>query len=137
VAVVDLLAAAAVLLTGAYLVGLGIVALISPSKARMFLGGFAGSAFAHYLELCIRLVAGAAFLRRAPQMLFPGFFFVFGWILVITTVALFAVPWRLHRRFAEWGVPRATRYLKLIAFSSIAGGILVLASVFLGSTRPA
>jgi len=132
VEVVDSLASAVVVLAGTYLLGLGAVALVSPSKAKAFLGGFAGSAFAHYLELCIRLVVGAAFLRCAPRMLFPGLFLVFGWVLVVTTVALFAVPWRLHHRFAQWAVPLATRNLKLFAFNSFVGGIVVLVCVLSG-----
>lgn len=128
----DLLAAAPVLLAGLYLVGLAAVALVSPQKAKRFLSSFASSAPAHFLELFVRLVVGAALISYAPHMKFPGVFTVFGWVLVVTTTGLLAVPWRWHRRFAEWSVPYATRNMRLFALGSLAAGIFVLLSVVLG-----
>lgn len=128
----SLLASILVLLTGLYLIGLAVGLFLSPARATRFLGGFASSAFTHYLELVLRLIAGGAILLCAPQMLFPNFFVIFGWILVLTTVALFAVPWQWHRRFAQWGVPYATRNLKLVAGASFVFGGFVIASVILG-----
>jgi len=59
-------------------------------------------------------------------MLFSDLFVIFGWILVVTTIGLFAVPWRWHRRFAQWGVPSAARNLKLVAGASfVFGGFVV------------
>ena len=134
---VDMFASVLVFTAGTYLVGLAAVALISPSKARAFLGGFAGSASAHYLELCVRLVVGAALLRCAPQMPFPRVFAVFGWMIVVTGVALLAIPWQWYRRFARWAVPLATLNLKLFAFSAFVGGALIVLSVVLGPWRSA
>lgn len=124
-----------VLLTGFYLIGLALVVLLSPARATRFLGGFASSAFTHYLELVLRLIAGVAVLLYAPQMLFSSFFVIFGWILVVTTVGLFAVPWQWHQRFAQRGVPYATRNLKLVAGASFVFGGFVLASFILGGTQ--
>jgi len=132
---INRLASILVLLTGLYLIGLALVFLLSPARATRFLGGFASSAFTHYLELVLRLIAGVAVLLYAPQMLFSGFFVIFGWILVVTTVGLFAVPWQWHQRFAQWGVPYATRNLKLVAGVSFVFGGFVLASFLLGGTQ--
>ena len=129
---IDLLAAILVLLTGLYLVGLAAVSFLSPARATRFLGGFAGSAFTHYLELVLRLIAGGAILRCSPRMLFSGFFVMLGWVLVATTAGLFAVPWRWHHRFARRAVPYATRNLALIGVASFALGAFILASVVLG-----
>jgi uncharacterized protein YjeT (DUF2065 family) len=129
--VINLLASILVLLTGLYLVGLAAGLLLSPVRATRFLGGFASSAFTHYLELLLRLIAGGAFLLYAPQMLFSGLFVAFGWIVVLTTVGLFAVPWRWHRRFAQWGVPHATRNSRLVGIASFVLGGIVMASVIL------
>ena len=130
---INLLTSILVLLAGSYLIGLAGLLLVSPARGKRFLGGFASSAFTHYLELVLRLVAGGAILLYAPQMLFPSFFVILGWVLVVTTIGLFAVPWQWHRRFAQWGVPQATRHLKLIAVASFVSGGFVLASVILGS----
>jgi hypothetical protein len=121
-----------VLLAGLYLVGLGAVALVSPTRAKRFLSGFARSAFVHYLELSMRLVVGAALVWHAPQMRSASVFAAFGWVVVVTTLGLFAVPWRWHRRFAAWSVPHATRNMSLLAFGSLAAGIFVLVSLVLG-----
>jgi len=129
---INLLASILVPLTGIYLIGLAVVLLLSPARASLFLGGFASSAFTHYLELVLRLIVGGAILLSAPGMLFSGFFVILGWILVVTTVGLFAVPWQWHQRFAQWGVPYATRNTRLVAVASFVFGGFVLASVILG-----
>jgi hypothetical protein len=89
---INVLALVLALLTGLYLIGLAVLVLLSPARATRFLDGFASSAFTHHLELMLRFIAGGAILLYAPQMLFSGFFVVIGWVLVVTTVGLFAVP---------------------------------------------
>ncbi|MGI8917362.1 MAG: hypothetical protein ACR2H6_02085 [Pyrinomonadaceae bacterium] len=130
---INLLATILVWLTALYLISFALVMLLAPDRAKRFLGGLANSAFTHYLELGLRLITGLAILLYAPQMLFSNFFVVFGWILVVTTVVLFAVPWQWHRRFAQWGVPYATRNLWLVAGSSFVFGAFVIAAVIFGS----
>lgn len=124
--ILNILALLGVVLTGAYFVGLAVVAFAAPEKAGRFLLGFAGTPFAHFLEMALRLAVGAAFVIRAPLMLFPEAFKLFGWVLVVTTACLLAVPWRWHRRFAQRVVPQALRRLRLVAMVSLALGALVL-----------
>ena len=133
---ITLIASILVLLTGLYLISFALVMLLAPEWAKRFLSSFAGSAFTHYLELGLRLVAGVAVLLYAPQMLFSNFFVICGWILVMTTVGLFAVPWQWHQRFAHWGVPYATRNLWLVAGASfVFGGFVIAAVIFGGPER--
>ncbi len=124
----NMLSLIGVLLTGLYFVGLAVVAFAAPDKAGRFLLSFAGTPFAHFLEMSLRLAMGAAFVIRAPLMMFPEAFKLFGWVLVVTTVCLLAVPWRWHRRFAQRVVPQALRRLRLVAVVSLALGALVLVS---------
>jgi hypothetical protein len=125
-----MLASSLVLLTGLYFVGLAMVSLLSPARAAHFLQSMAGSAYAHYLELLLRLVVGSAILVQAPRMLFPGVFVAFGWILVVTTAGLFAIPWQWHHRFAQRSVPYAVRNLKLVAFAAfVFGGFILTAAI--------
>jgi uncharacterized protein YjeT (DUF2065 family) len=128
----NLLVSVPVLLAGLYMVGLAALALVSPGRAKRFLSSFASSASAHFFELFVRLVVGAALVLYAPYMKFPGVFAVFGWVIVVTTIGLLAVPWRWHRRFATWSVPYATRNMRLFALGSLAVGVFVLLSVVLG-----
>jgi hypothetical protein len=124
--VTGVLAPALVVLAALYLLGLGTAALLAPARATRFLSGFAGSARAHYLELAIRLVVGSALVAHAPDMRLPGLFSAFGWVLVITTAGLLALPWRWHQRFAQHAVPRATRHLWLVALVALALGAFML-----------
>jgi len=132
---IKLLATILVWFTGLYLIGFAVVMLLSPAQAARFLGRFASSAFTHYLELVLRLIAGVAILLFAPKMLFSNFFVIFGWILVVSTVVLFAVPWQWHQRFAQWGVPYATRNLKLVGGASLVFGGFVIAAIILGGAE--
>lgn len=127
----NLLASALVCLAGLYLIGLAGAVVVSPARAARFLGGFASSAFTHYLELVLRLAMGWAFLQYAPEMRFSGFFVVFGWILVVTTLGLFGVPWQWHQRFAQWGVPHAARHSGAVAAASLVFGGFILAALIL------
>lgn len=128
----DTLALTVVVLTGVYFVGLGVASLARPPAAERFLLGFAASAGAHYIELLVRLVVGAAFLVRAPALPSPAAFTLFGWGLVITTIVLFAVPWPWHRRFAQRTVPRALRFLPLLGVASLVLGAFVLVVTLAG-----
>jgi len=131
--VVTTLALALVVLAGLYLLGLAATGLLSPLKAKAFLSSMASSALAHYVELVVRSALGVAFILYAPHMRFAGVFLLFGWVLIVTTVCLLAVPWQWHRRFASWSVPQATRHMPLLALGSLACGAFVLMSVFLAS----
>jgi uncharacterized protein YjeT (DUF2065 family) len=128
-----ILASAVVVLAGLYFVTLAVASFLAPGRVERFLSGFAGSAAAHYAELVIRLVVGGSFLLQSADMLFPPVFRLFGWILVITTVVLFAVPWRWHHRFAQQTVPYAVRHLRLFGVASFVLGGFILTSVICGA----
>jgi len=119
-----------VLTTGIYLLLLGGASIVRPDATRRFLGSFASSARAHYIELFARLVLGAAFIVAAPQMQFSEVFVAFGWLLITTTMVLLVVPWRWHRRFAAWSVPMATRSMTTFAIGPLVAGAVVLYSLF-------
>jgi len=52
---------------------LGVASLWTPLTASRFLLGFASSRAAHFTELSIRGLAGAAFIVYAPRMSQPSF----------------------------------------------------------------
>jgi hypothetical protein len=130
--IVDL-ARGVVALTGLYFTALGVTVLTRPDRATRFLLGFAGSPAAHYTELSVRLVVGAALVLAAPQLIFSGAFKLFGWVLLGTTACLLLVPWRWHQRFAQQAVPRAIRHIALIGVASLALGGFMLAALVRGS----
>lgn len=128
-----MLTAVPVILAGMYMVGLALLIMIMPVQARDFLGSFASSAGSHLAELAVRMIIGTALILHAPRMTFSGLFLLAGWSVVITTIALAALPWRWHRRFAQWSVPLATRHMTFLAFGSLAVGLAILLSVIVGA----
>lgn len=121
-------ALAVVAIAGLYLAALGAGLLAKPAAASRFLMGHASSGPLHYLELGLRIAIGAAFVLRAPQMLLPGVFAAFGWLLVATSALLLLVPWQWHRRFAEPAVAQALAFRPVIGVASLLMGLAVLAA---------
>ncbi len=120
-----------VLVAAAYLVVLGGSALLRPALATRFLSGFATTQPLHFVELGLRIVAGAAFIISAPGLAFGDAVATMGWVLVTTSLVLALVPWRLHQRFASWSVPQALQYLPMIGVASLAAGLGLVAAVVL------
>jgi uncharacterized protein YjeT (DUF2065 family) len=130
---VTTLALVVVVLVALYMVALGAASLLVPDQARRFLLGFAGSSLVHFVELLLRIVAGAALVLYAPNMHFSTTFHLFGWLLLITSACLLLVPWRWHRRFAQHAVPLFTRYLFVIGLVSLSIGAVILFAVSRGN----
>lgn len=121
-----------VVLSALYLLTLGAASLFAPAHAGRFLLGFASSPAAHYAELSIRLAVGAALVQYAPNMHFSSAFNLFGWVLLLTTLGLLALPWHWHRRFAQHAVAGATRFIALIGIGSLSLGAAVVYAVIHG-----
>lgn len=119
-------------LLAVYLIGLGILALARADIAASFLLAHARSARAHYLELLLRFTCAWALLTSSPQLLAPSLTRIMGWVILITSAVLVALPWRLHARFAQSAVPQATRHMKVIGFASILGGLLLAFALLFG-----
>ena len=130
------LAGAIVVLAGIWLTGLAAVAIAKPDRVKQFFDKFASSAFGHFLEMFVRIIVGVAFVIYSPQMKFPIVFAVFGWLLILTSVVLSFVPWKMHRRFADRSLPLATKWMTLFGFVSAIGGIFILFSSFPGPDAP-
>lgn len=130
-------AAGVLLLAAGYLIVLGLVALVAPQRARRFLSAFASTRPIHFAELAVRVLVGAALVTCAPFMRFTDVIALVGWMLIVTTALLLLLPWRWHRRFAQWAVPRATHRLGPVALGSLAGGGLLLYALVAGHAAPA
>ena len=119
---IDTLAAMAVWSAASYLVVLGVMLLMLPAQGRRFLAGFAQTAAAHYLELGVRILVGAAFITHAPKMATPPLFVALGWVLIGTSLVLALIPWRWHARIAQRSVSMATRSTLPLGLASVALG---------------
>jgi hypothetical protein len=114
---------------GVFLVGLAALIAIRPRLAERFIRSFASSARAHYAEQALRLIAGGALVMFAPSMWYPGVFRLFGWLIVVTAVALLLLPWRWHYEYGKWAIPLVIRHMKLFALGAVALGLLVFYGV--------
>ena len=121
-----------VAIIGLYFVGLGVVAIVAPTRAEQFLLGFAKTRAKHLWELGIRFVAGAGLLMFAPRSRFPEALSALGWVLLVTTLGLLVIPWRWHEKFSRRAVPAVTPYLRVIVVFSLALG----AALFFAMTPP-
>lgn len=116
---------------GAFLIGLAGLIVTKPLLAERFILSFASSARAHYTEQTLRLIAGGAMVIFAPSMWHPDLFKLFGWLIVVSSVALLLVPWRWHHEFGKRVLPLVIRYMKLFALGAF--GLAVL--IFYGASR--
>ncbi len=117
-----------ILFTAAWLIGFAAWCVARPISAAQFLHRFASTLRAHYTEQVLRLAAGLAIAMHAQVMRYPELFRVVGWLLVVTSIALMLLPWRLHQRFAQWAIPQAVRHLRLYALGSfLLGAVLAWA----------
>ena len=130
----ELLALAVVVLTAAFLLGLAAAAVFLPKHAAHFLNGFASSARAHYSEIGLRLIVGAALIVAAPNMLFAKQFMLFGWLIVVTSLVLLCVPWRWHQRFAQSVLPPITKRVWLFALLALPLAAVIFYAVLYATT---
>lgn len=118
----EAVAAALAWATAAYLLALGLLLLVAPTRGRHFLAGFAQSAVTHYVELGVRMLIGAAFIVHATRMAAATLFVLLGWVLIGTSLGLALLPWRWHARIAQRSVAMATRFTAPLGLASIALG---------------
>ena len=125
-------AAIVVVVFGLSLITFTGVAFANPARAERFLMAFASSARTHYVEQVLRILVGAALVVLSSTMWQPKVFWLFGWVIVISSTALICIPWQWHDRLGGRLRPMLVRYLKLYAVGAFALGVLLLYGVFAG-----
>jgi uncharacterized protein YjeT (DUF2065 family) len=112
-----------------FLIGLAVVIATRPSLAERFLRSFASSARAHYTEQGSRLLVGAAVINFANSMWHSELFKLFGWLIVVTAVALLLTPWQWHHKLGTWMIPLVIRHMRLFGLGASVLGVLILYGV--------
>jgi hypothetical protein len=132
-----LLAGIVVVASGlAFIVFTGVV-FAKPALAERFLMSFASSARAHYVEMVFRLLVGTSLVVLSPAVWPTIMFWVIGWAIVSSSVALLFMPWQWHHRFGKRVLPTLIRRMKAYAVGVFAFGCLLLYGVFLAGSRGA
>ena len=125
----EVLSGMLVVALGMFLIGLAVLIAITPQLAERFLRSFASSGRAHYTEQALRLIAGGGLVIFAPSMWYPDLFKLFGWLIVVTAVALLLLPWRWHYEFAKRAIPLVIRHMRLYALGAFALGMFIFYGV--------
>lgn len=120
--------------TSSFLVVLALMAFLLPSKAVKFLGGFASSAKVHFIEMLLRLAVGVSILSISKSMAFSDIFYVFGWVLCITSALLILIPWQYHKKFADLVVPPSTNRVWLFGVLALPLGLVMGWALWVGNS---
>lgn len=114
-------------LFGLFIVAMGLVMLFAPKKARATLRKAGSTDFINYAEITIRTIPAVAMIVYADHSKFPVAFAVFGWIMVITSLVLYAIPRKMHHNFSM----KSAELLKPInfqftaPFAMLLGGLII------------
>lgn len=120
-----------VILFGIFLIGIGFLMLLKPSKARKILRQAGSTNLINYSEITIRMIPAAGLILYSEFSKFPEIFKYFGWFMMVTSVVLFFVPRRLHHRYALMCADILTpKLIKFVSPFSILFGTGVIYSVF-------
>lgn len=111
-------------LASAYLLGLGLVAIVNPPVAHRFLAGFAQTRRANWAEAIVRGTCGLALVAVARMLPMPAVAVGAG-IFLLATAALMPILPDAHRRIAARSVAGIARYMRFVGVGAIALGIAV------------
>jgi len=100
---------------GIFIIFIGFVMLFNPNKAKNTLRKAGSTNFINYSEITIRLIPAMALIVYANTSKFPESFKIFGWIMLITSIVLYAIPRKTHHKFSM----KSADYLKPIYFQLI------------------
>lgn len=115
---------------GVFLIGVGLLMLVAPTKARQILRKAGSTNFINYAEITIRMMPATALIIYSEFSKFPEILKIFGWFMLITSLVLYFVPRQIHHNFslkcAEIIKPL---YFRLISPFSFLFGAAVIYSV--------
>ncbi|MBX2871126.1 MAG: hypothetical protein KTR30_03475 [Saprospiraceae bacterium] len=119
-----------VILFGLFLIGVGILMLWRPAKARAYLKQAGSTNLINYAEITIRMIPAAGLVLSAELSQFPEIFKLLGWFMIATSIVLYFVPRRIHHAYALWCADMLTPgYIRLLAPASFLFGGAVLYAI--------
>jgi hypothetical protein len=119
-----------VILFGIFLIGVGLLMLLKPSKARGYLRRAGSTNLINYTEITIRMIPAAGLVMFSEYSMFPEIFKYLGWFMIVTSLVLYFVPRRLHHHYALMCADILTpKLIRVTSPFSILFGIGMLYSV--------
>ena len=116
-----------VIFFGIFIIFIGFVMLINPTKARNTLRKAGSTNLINYAEITMRLIPAIALILCSELSKFPLAFKIFGWIMLITSLILYVVPRKTHHQFSMKSADiLKPLYFRLISpFAFIFGGLIL------------
>jgi hypothetical protein len=123
----EVLAKYIVIFFGFFLIGVGFLILLTPSRAREIIKKAGSTPLINYAELTIRMIPAAGLILYADLCKFPEFFKLLGWFMLATSVILLMAPRKYHHGYALWCAKLLTPgHIRLVfPFSFLFGGFLL------------
>lgn len=119
-----------IILFGIFFISVGLIMFFAPKKARQILRKAGSTNFINYAEITIRMIPATALILYSNFSKFPGYFKIFGWFMLITSLVLYFVPRQLHHNFSlKCADIIKPLYFQLISPFAILIGIVLLYSV--------
>jgi uncharacterized membrane protein YfcA len=119
-----------VILFGIFLIGVGLMMLLKPTKARAYLRKAGSTNLINYSEITIRMIPAAGLVLYSEYSKFPEVFNYLGWFMIATSLVLYFVPRRFHHRYAMMCADiLRPKLMRVISPFSILFGIGVIYSV--------
>lgn len=119
-----------IILFGIFFISVGLIMFFAPKKARQILRKAGSTNFINYAEITIRMIPATALILYSDFSKFPGYFKIFGWFMLITSLVLYFVPRQLHHNFSlKCADIIKPLYFQLISPFAILIGIVLLYSV--------
>lgn len=116
-----------VILFGIFFIGVGIIMLFDPRKARRILRKAGSTNFINYSEITVRLIPAIGMIMSAEISKNPDIFKIFGWFMLGTSLVLFFVPRQLHHKFSlECADILKPLYFQLISPIAVGIGIMII-----------
>ena len=116
-----------VILFGVFLIGVGVLMLLRPAKARENLRKAGSTNIINYSEITIRIIPAAGLVIYSEFSKFPEIFQVLGWFMIATSVVLYFVPRRIHHKYALWCANiLIPKYVRVISPFSILFGCAII-----------
>ena len=120
-----------VIFFGIFIIIIGFVMLINPTKARNTLRKAGSTNFINYAEITLRLIPAIALILCSELSKFPLAFKILGWIMLITSLILYVVPRKIHHKFSMKSADILEPfYFQLISPLAFLFGGLILYNVF-------
>lgn len=116
-----------VIFFGVFLIGVGVLMLLRPAKAREYLRKAGSTNIINYSEITIRIIPAAGLVIYSEFSKFPEIFQVLGWFMIATSVVLYFVPRRIHHKYALWCANiLIPKYVRVISPFSILFGCAII-----------